>query len=258
VSLLDYDTSHTENWECSQLVEVYDSTAWKNAMAAGGYAQAQISAKKAAVNGHLDNTTCQAWYNSFGQSRYVGNTAATRTIPTANRDTGVIVVTTLATPVNNCQLPAAVVYDPVTNPGGVRCGPWDWMASVLGTTDGGGNSTRDNTGMQYGLQALRNGAITPEEFVVLNENVGGISREGAIRSARGIADPQALETVYRTGLVTGRNLAASRSSTCAGGTIRRCPPTAASRRAAAHCTSSGAASAYARASTRRTAITTTM
>jgi hypothetical protein len=128
VSLLDYDTSHTENWECSQLVEVYDSTAWKNAMAAGGYAQAQISAKKAAVNGHLDNTTCQAWYNSFGQSRYVGNTAATRTIPTANRDTGVIVVTTLATPVNNCQLPAAVVYDPVTNPGGVRCGPWaGWL-----------------------------------------------------------------------------------------------------------------------------------
>jgi hypothetical protein len=205
-SLLDYDTSHTLTWECSQLVEVFDSTPWKNAMAAGAYTQAQINAKKAAVSGHLDHTVCQAWYNSFGQGRYAGVTTASRTVPVANRDTGTIVVTQLATPVNNCQLPTSVVYDPVTNPNGVRCGVWDWMASVFGTTSGGGNSTRDNTGIQYGLQALRSGAITAEEFVVLNENVGGVGRDGALRTARAVADAPALDTAYRTGLVTARNM----------------------------------------------------
>lgn len=205
-SLLDYDTSHTENWECSQLVEVYDSPKWKQAMIDAGYTQAQINAKKAAINGHLDHTTCQAWYNSFGQGRYVGNTSVTRTVPTANRDTGVIVPTTLAVPTNGCQLPSTMVYDPVSNPGGIRCGPWDWMASIVGTTDGGGNATRDNVGIQYGLQALRSGAITPEEFVVLNENVGGIGRDGALTPARAVADTPALETQYRIGMVTGRNL----------------------------------------------------
>jgi len=205
-SLLDYDTSHTLTWECSQLVEVFDSTPWKNAMTAAGYTQAQINAKKAAVSGHLDHTVCQAWYNSFGQGRYAGVTTASRTVPIANRDTGTIVVTPLSPPVNNCQLPASVVYDPVTNPNGVRCGVWDWMASVFGKTDGGGNSTRDNTGIQYGLLALRSGAITAEEFVVLNENVGGVGRDGALRATRAVADPSALDTAYRTGLVTARNM----------------------------------------------------
>jgi hypothetical protein len=189
-----------------QLVEVFDSTPWKNAMTAAGYTQAQINAKKAAVSGHLDHTVCQAWYNSFGQGRYAGVTTASRTVPIANRDTGTIVVTPLSPPVNNCQLPASVVYDPVTNPNGVRCGVWDWMASVFGKTDGGGNSTRDNTGIQYGLQALRSGAITAEEFVVLNENVGGVGRDGALRATRAVADPSALDTAYRTGLVTARNM----------------------------------------------------
>lgn len=206
-SLLDFDTSHTENWECSGLVELYDSQAWKNAMAAGDYTQQQINAKKTAINGHLDHTTCQAWYNSFGQARYVGNTTAPRTVPVANRETGVIVTTQLATPTNNCQLPAAMVYDPVTNPNGIRCGQWDWMSSLVGTAaDGGGNSTRDNVGIQYGLKALRSGAITAEEFVVLNENVGGIVRDGAITRARAMADQPALDTMYRIGMIVERNL----------------------------------------------------
>jgi hypothetical protein len=205
-SLLDYDTSHTENWECSQLVELFDSAPWKNAMASGGYTQAQINAKKAAVNGHRNQLACIAWYNSFGQQRFVGTTYVTRTVPTANRNTGVIVNTTLATPTNGCALPIGLVYDPITNPLGLRCGPWDWMASIVGTTDGGGNSTRDNTGIQYGLKALREGVITPEEFVVLNENVGGIARDGLIGPARGVADPMALETVYKVGLITQRHL----------------------------------------------------
>lgn len=206
-TLLDYDTSHIENYECSLLVEMYDGTPWKNAMAAAGYTQAQINAKKAAINGHMDHTSCQGWYNNFGPQRYVGNNTALRQVPTANRETGTIVSTPLSPATNNCQLPAGLVWDPVTNPTGVRCGVWDWMSSIFGTlASGGANSTRDNTGMQYGLKALRSGAITAEEFVLMNENVGGVSRDGLIVPARTVADAPALDIAYRVGLIAARNL----------------------------------------------------
>lgn len=207
-ALLDYDTSHIENYECSLLVELYDSVPWKALMTTAGYTQAQINGKKAAINGHPDQTGCQGWFNSFGPGRGVGNLTALRQVPTANRDTGVITTTPLSPPTNGCQLPPSMVYDPTSNPTGVRCGPWDWAASVYGKTSDGisANTTRDNTGMQYGIKALRAGKITPEEFVVLNERIGGVSREGIIGPVRSVADVPALETVYRAGMITGRDL----------------------------------------------------
>lgn len=207
-ALLDYDTSHIENYECSLLVELYDSEPWKALMTTAGYTQAQINEKKAAINGHRDPTGCQGWFNNFGPARGVGNLNALRQIPTANRDTGAIVTTPLATPTNSCQLPAGLVYDPMTNPGGVRCGPWDWAASVYGKTADGtaANTTRDNTGIQYGLKALRAGKITPEEFVLLNERIGGVARDGIIGPTRSLADLPALDTAYRAGMITGRDL----------------------------------------------------
>ena len=39
-------------------------------------------------------------------------------------------------PRNNCLLPAALVYDPVTNPNGTRCGDADLSTAVWGTTAG--------------------------------------------------------------------------------------------------------------------------
>ena len=39
-------------------------------------------------------------------------------------------------PRNNCLLPAALVYDPVTNPNGTRCGDADLATAVWGTTAG--------------------------------------------------------------------------------------------------------------------------
>ena len=38
-----------------------------------GLTQAQINAKKTAINGHLDQTGCQAWNNSFGFNNKPGN-----------------------------------------------------------------------------------------------------------------------------------------------------------------------------------------
>jgi len=68
--------------------------------------------------------------------------------------------------------------------------------------------TRDNTGVQYGLKAFIAGTISAEEFVALNELVGGIDRDSTPRAARTMADPEALEIAYRSGIVaSGRQLA---------------------------------------------------
>src|SRR4029453_14299738 len=86
-------------------------------------------------------------------------------------------------PRNNCLLPAALVYDPVTNPNGTRCGDPDLATAVWGTTNGivpgtlRARQTGDNVGIQYGLKALLAGAITPEEFVTLNEKIGGVDAD---------------------------------------------------------------------------------
>ena len=114
-------------------------------------------------------------------------------------------------PRNNCRLPAALVYDPVSNPTGTRCGDPDLATAVWGTT-AGINSTRarqtgDNVGIQYGLNALLAGAITAEEFVTLNEKIGGFDADSNRGAARTTADRAALDIAYRAGIVSsGANL----------------------------------------------------
>jgi hypothetical protein len=50
---------------------------------------------------------------------------------------------------------------------------WDDLRNIYGVgPDGFARSTWDNVGVQYGLQALREGVITPEEFLDLNARIG--------------------------------------------------------------------------------------
>jgi hypothetical protein len=103
-----------------------------------------------------------------------------------------------------------MVYDPVTNPNGARCSAWDWAASIFGKAPDGirARETRDNVGVQYGLEALASGAITAEEFVTLNEIIGGVDKDSNFQAARSVADPRALEIAYRAGIVmSGRQYA---------------------------------------------------
>src|SRR4029450_11740243 len=92
-----------------------------------------------------------------------------------------------------CLLPAALVYDPVTNPTGTRCGDADLATAVWGSTAGvvpgtvRARQTFDNVGIEYGLNALRSGAITPEEFVTLNEKIGGFNADANRTAARSVA-----------------------------------------------------------------------
>ena len=128
-----------------------------------------------------------------------------------NQTTGALAP--VGAPRNNCLLPAALVYDPVTNPNGTRCGDADLATAVWGTTNGivpgslRARQTGDNVGIQYGLKALLAGAITPEEFVTLNEKIGGFDADSNRTAARSAADSAALDIAYRAGIVaSGANL----------------------------------------------------
>ena len=199
-------TTGLEVTDCVLLVNFYAGPDWATLMT--GLPQAQINAKKTAINGHLDHVGCQSWNNSFGFNNKPGNYVPTLVV---NQTTGAIAP--VGAPRNNCRLPAALVYDPVTNPTGTRCGDPDLATAVWGATAGiAPGSTRarqtgDNVGIQYGLKALLAGAITPEEFVTLNEKIGGVDADSNRRAARSTADLPALDIAYRAGIVaSGDNL----------------------------------------------------
>ena len=60
-----------------------------------------------------------------------------------------------------------------------------------------------NVGAQYGLEALPSGKILPEQFVDLNEKVGGLDIDGRPQAKRTTADLEAVATAYRTGRING-------------------------------------------------------
>jgi len=206
----DYPDSITTGLEvidCVLLVNFYAGADWTALMT--GLTQAQINAKKTAINGHLNQLGCQSWNNAFGHNNKPGNYVP---ILVVDQTTGA--VAPAGAPRNNCLLPAALVYDPLTNPTGTRCGDPDLAAAVWGTTAGipAGSSRRalqtgDNVGIQYGLKALLDGAITPEEFVTLNEKIGGTDADSNRTASRSTADRAALDIAYRAGIVSsGKNL----------------------------------------------------
>ena len=189
-------TTGIEVADCVQLVNFYAGTAWSTLVASEGLTQAQINAKKTAINGHLDQTSCHSWNNYFGYNNKPGNytplfvaDATGRLVPGATT--------------NNCKLPASQVYDPVTNPNGPRCGDPDLAVAVWGIAPGTNraNQTNDNVGVQYGLNALFAGAINAEEFVTLNEKIGGTDADSNPTTARSVADAAALPIAYVSGIV---------------------------------------------------------
>ncbi len=110
------------------------------------------------------------------------------------------------------ELPQPLRYDPASNRKGARCDVFDHTANVYGRDPETGFARRplDNTGVQYGLAALNAGKINVEQFLDLNQNVGGYDADGNMVATRAIADTQALRAAYRTGRITngGGGLAA--------------------------------------------------
>jgi hypothetical protein len=102
-------------------------------------------------------------------------------------------------------------WDPVTNPMGSRCTIQDYQKAMFGVgPDGKAPRPIDNVGVQYGLQALEAGTLTSQQFVDLNERIGGLDIDGVWQPARTAADIGALRTLYRTGrIVSGRGAASA-------------------------------------------------
>jgi hypothetical protein len=116
--------------------------------------------------------------------------------------------TALGVPTNPCAgVKDSERYDPKTNPKGVRCTLADYMVNVLGRrqSDGFAGRPLDNVGVQYGLNALASGAITPAQFVDLNAKVGGADIDANPTPGRVAADEPALSYAYRSGSINETN-----------------------------------------------------
>jgi hypothetical protein len=108
----------------------------------------------------------------------------------------------------NCNLQgtplASQVYNATTNPTGIRCTVQDYQSAVWGfrPEDGFARSPYSNVGIQYGLNALKAGAITADQFVALNAGIGGTDIDLNFTAARSPVDEVAQKIAYRTGEVT--------------------------------------------------------
>lgn len=109
-------------------------------------------------------------------------------------------------------IPVADRYDPVANRSGLRATPFDAAKNVWGVNaEGHALRPLDNTGVQYGLKALNEGAITVDQFLTLNEQVGGLDRDFQPQAARTEGDLPAIERAYKSGRILsgGGGLAAT-------------------------------------------------
>jgi len=106
-------------------------------------------------------------------------------------------------------VPAAQVYNPSTNPNGLKCTLQQYEANIFGVkSDGFANRPFDNVGIQYGLSGLLDGRLSPQQFADLNGKIGGFDKAGAIETtSRVAADQLGLDRVYRSGAAdTASNL----------------------------------------------------
>jgi hypothetical protein len=125
----------------------------------------------------------------------------------------------LANPSNDCAgVPANDVYNEQTNPRGVRCTLADDMINVFGRRPrsawGAGEKKVghgfaglpiSDVGVQFGLNALMDGQISPAQFVDLNVKVGGADIDLNPTPQRTDATEPALRNDYRSGAVNETN-----------------------------------------------------
>jgi Tannase-like family of unknown function (DUF6351) len=145
------------------------------------YAQsgAQLSAdQRAAINGHAVASTCFLWDNSFLEG---------------------------IRPSDGCDpaIPKSKIYDATTNPKGIRCDLADGNVNSFGrdAKTGFANRAADNVGVQYGLEALNTNKITVDQFLDLNEDVGGYDVDGNFQTGRHSTTEDVLKIAYGKGRV---------------------------------------------------------
>ncbi len=127
--------------------------------------------------------------------------------------------TDLGVPDDGCSgVPANQTYNAQTNPGGVRCTLADYMINVLGPRPpdqwgpveqelgrGFAGLPLDDVGVQFGLDPLKKGLITPAQFVDLNAKIGGTDIDIQPTEERFEASQPALRNGYLTGAINQAN-----------------------------------------------------
>lgn len=150
-----------------------------------------------AVSGHK---SARAWYDLAVQSG--------RTDPVSGRLETIPTAGSLGGPYSagafNPAVPLAQRWDAQTNPKGARATVFDVNRNVYGVdAQGYGLRPFDNVGVQYGLAQLNQGVITLEQFLQLNERIGGVDRDGNYTSSRSTGSPGAIRRAYQSGLQLG-------------------------------------------------------
>lgn len=185
--------------DCSLLARAFASSS-----------QIWTDAQKTAVSGFAtwgicDNSTTLGWGQTFSP-QWMLATATNIPIVHFPPPNGPIPVD-----FNNCSIavPRSLTYNPVTNSNGARCDILAAISNQLAVDPSTGHSVRpwDNVGVQYGLNAFQSGAISVEQFVQLNELIGGYDSDGNFQAARTKASEIALNDMYEFGRINeGRNL----------------------------------------------------
>jgi hypothetical protein len=145
----------------------------------GGKGSTLTDPQKVAINGHATPATCRLWESSFLEG---------------------------VRPSDGCDraIPKSEIYNATTNPKGLRCDLPDANVNQLGRDPKTGFALRplDNVGVQYGLEAVKDKVITVDQFLDLNENVGGFDIDGNIVAAREVAPVESLQVAYGKGRVS--------------------------------------------------------
>ncbi|GAB2520992.1 DUF6351 family protein [Nocardia heshunensis] len=146
--------------------------------------------QRRAVAGFVDYDSCASWDRFFADRLTAADSCDK---PLLSRDTAI---------------PAADIWNAIDNPGGVKCAGIESYANQFGRNPGTGfvRDTLDNTGVQYGLAALRAGIIDPDQFVALNAAIGGYDPAGTPVPARTDADPAALRAAYQDDVLLSAGL----------------------------------------------------
>lgn len=107
----------------------------------------------------------------------------------------------------NAAVPQELRYHPVNNRTGARPTVYDAARNIYGIDKATGFALRpfDNVGVQYGLAALNGGRITVDQFLDLNEKVGGYDQDANYVPARSLGDLGAILRAQQSGLQLGGN-----------------------------------------------------
>ena len=144
-----------------------------------GKGSSLTEAQRIAINGHAVTGTCKLWESSFLEG---------------------------GRPEDGCAsgIPKSEIYNAQTNPKGLRCALPDANVNQFGRDPKTGFAQRalDSVGVQYGLNALIDKTITVDQFLDLNEFIGGYDVDGKIVAARTVAPEDVLKRSYGKGRVS--------------------------------------------------------